>query len=66
VKQLREQRGWSQEKLAERAGLDWTYISGIERGLRNPGLNTLGSLARAFGVSLPMLVSDLRTRSETI
>ena len=60
VKDLRERLVWSQEKLAERAGLDTTYISGIERGQRNPGLNSLNRLARALGVTLPALVSDLR------
>lgn len=60
VKDLRERLAWSQEKLAERARLDTTYISGIERGQRNPGLNSLNQLARALGVSLPALVTDLR------
>ena len=60
VKDLRERIGWSQEILAERAGLDPTYISGIERGLRNPGLNSLNQLALALRVALPALVSDLR------
>ena len=60
VKDLREGLELSQEKLAEKAGLDITYISGIERGRRNPGLNSLARLARALNVTLPALVSDLR------
>ena len=60
VKDLRTRLGWSQEQLAERASLDTTYISGIERGARNPGLNSLNSLARALGITLPNLLSDLR------
>lgn len=60
VKDLREGLGLSQEALAERAGLDSTYISGIELGQRNPGLNSLNRLAVALGVTLPALVSDLR------
>lgn len=60
VRKLREQRGLSQAQLAERADLDVTYISGIERGRRNPGLNTLGRVARALGVTLPALVGRLR------
>ena len=63
VKELRERLGWSQEVLAEHSGLDATYVSGIERGLRNPGLNSLDSLARALRVSLPALVSDLHESS---
>ncbi len=59
VRVIRESKDFSQEDLAERAGLHWTYISGIERGLRNPGLNTLGRLAKALGVSLSELLGDL-------
>jgi transcriptional regulator with XRE-family HTH domain len=62
VRDLRERNGLSQERLAERADLHWTYISGIERGKRNPGLNILARLAKALAVSLPVLVSDLRQR----
>jgi transcriptional regulator with XRE-family HTH domain len=60
VRDLRDRIGLSQEQLAERADLHWTYISGIERGRRNPGLNILARLAKALNVTLPMLVSDLR------
>jgi transcriptional regulator with XRE-family HTH domain len=59
VRGLRERRRLSQAQLAERADLDTTYISGIERGRRNPGLNTLGRLARALSVTLPLLVGNL-------
>ena len=63
VRDLRVQRSLSQEQLAERADLHWTYISGIERGRRNPGLNTLRRLAQALKVSLPVLVTNLRSRA---
>ena len=49
VRQRREARALTQEKLAEKAGLDPTYISGIERGLRNPGIKNVAKLARALG-----------------
>lgn len=49
VRQRREARGLTQEKLAEKAGLDPTYISGIERGLRNPGIKNVARLAKALG-----------------
>jgi transcriptional regulator with XRE-family HTH domain len=48
----KEGRGWSQAQLAERADLDLTYISGIERGRRNPALNSLARLAKALSVTL--------------
>jgi transcriptional regulator with XRE-family HTH domain len=60
VKELREALDLSQEQLAERAGLHVTYISGVERGRRSPGLNTLARLARALKITLPVLVADLR------
>jgi transcriptional regulator with XRE-family HTH domain len=59
VQKLREDRRLSQEALAERADLHPTYISQLERGLRNPSLNVLGRLGKALGASLPELVSHL-------
>ncbi len=53
---LRTLRGWSQETLAEQAGLHRTYISGIERGERNLGLDNLDKLAQAFGVTVVELL----------
>ena len=49
VRRRREGRALTQEKLAEKAGLDPTYISGIERGLRNPGIKNVARLAKALG-----------------
>ena len=51
VRQRREARELTQEKLAERASLDATYISGIERGLRNPGIKNVAKLAKALGLT---------------
>ena len=61
VRALRTALGLSQEKVAERAELTSVYLSGIERGLRNPGLNTIGSLARALGVTPDALLRDEAT-----
>jgi len=52
VRQLRESKGWTQEILAGRAGLDRSYVAGIEAGLRNPSTRALAKLARALGVTL--------------
>lgn len=51
VRRARLAAGLSQEELAGRCGLDRTYISGIERGRRNPTVRALGDLAAALGVS---------------
>ena len=56
VRRLRKSRGWSQEDLAEKADLHRTYISGIERGVRNPTLTILFKLAQALGVAPSVLV----------
>ncbi len=55
---LRTLRGWSQETLAEHAGLHRTYISGIERAERNLGLDNLDKLAQAFGVTVVDLLKS--------
>jgi len=47
---LRKEKGYSQEELAFRAHLDRTYVSGIERGIRNPALKNIARLARALDV----------------
>ena len=51
VRNNRETKQITQEKLAEFAGLDPTYISGIERGLRNPGLQNVAKIAKALGIT---------------
>jgi transcriptional regulator with XRE-family HTH domain len=50
LKALRKRAALTQEDLAERAGLNPKYISGIERGRENPTLDTLLRLARELGV----------------
>jgi len=50
VRKHREAREFTQEKLAEKSGLDPTYISDIERGLRNPGIKNVAKLAKALGL----------------
>lgn len=52
IKQLRTASSLSQEKLGEMTGLDRTYISGIERGVRNPSIKNIEKLAKALKVSI--------------
>jgi len=49
VRELRKQLRLSQEELAHRAGLHWTYVGGIERGERNPALVNIGRLELCAG-----------------
>ena len=51
-RQLREQFGLSQEALALNAGVDRTYVSGIERGVRNPSLKSMQRLAAELDITL--------------
>jgi transcriptional regulator with XRE-family HTH domain len=55
LRNLRSQKELSQEKLALKAGLDRTYISGVERGKRNISLVNLAVLAQALDTTLPEL-----------
>lgn len=57
VQRLRQDQGLSQEEFADRAGLHRTYVSGVERGIRNPTVTVLGKLAEGLGVKLPELVT---------
>ena len=50
----------SQEDLAERAALDRTYVSGIERGRRNPSLKILQQVADALGADLDVIFATAR------
>ncbi len=50
---------YSQEKLAMISGLDRTYISLLERGLRQPTISTIFQLARALDISSTELVTQV-------
>lgn len=62
IRQVRMQRGLSQERLAELADLDRTFVSMIERGKRHPTLETANSLAEALKVRLSVLVASAEKR----
>jgi len=57
---LRFTRGWSQEVLAEHAGLHRTYVSSIERGERNVSIDNLEKLADAFDLTVSELLAPPR------
>jgi len=59
VREMRKSQGLSQEALADKCGLDRTYISGIERGKRNVALCNVEVIARALGVSISELMRGL-------
>lgn len=61
LKNLRMERGLSQEQLGLIAELDRTYISGIERGIRNVGLINIFRIARALNI-LPAQLSSIEEK----
>jgi transcriptional regulator with XRE-family HTH domain len=56
VRRLREGRHLSQEELAFEAELHRTYISGVERGIRNPTVTVVAKIARALDVTPDQLL----------
>ncbi|MGK7897425.1 MAG: helix-turn-helix domain-containing protein [Xenococcus sp. (in: cyanobacteria)] len=59
VKQKRKAHGLSQEELGFRSSLDRTYISGVERGIRNPSFTALISLASGLDLTVSELLENL-------
>jgi transcriptional regulator with XRE-family HTH domain len=60
VRKRRKALGLSQEGLAEKADLHWTYIGGIERGERNVSLLNIVKIARALGLKPSQLLANVR------
>lgn len=56
MKALRKARGWSQETLAGEARLDRTYVSGIERKVKNPTITVVERIATALKCRLGELL----------
>jgi transcriptional regulator with XRE-family HTH domain len=59
IRQIRKEKGLSQESLAAICKLDRTYIGGVERGERNVSLRNIDIIARALDVTMSELMKDL-------
>lgn len=59
VRCLRQERGMSQENFAFKCGLDRTYISGVERGVRNISLRNIEVIAKSLGLSIAELFEGI-------
>ena len=60
LKKLREEQGFSQESFADHCGLHRTYISGIERGVRNPTVIILDKIAKGLKVPAGQLLDETK------
>jgi transcriptional regulator with XRE-family HTH domain len=59
VRKRREARQFTQEALAEKARLHPTYVSGIERGVRNPSVLIIARIAKGLGASVSELTRGI-------
>lgn len=60
LQRLRREKGFSQEELADRAEIHQTYLSGVERGKRNPTITVLQRIAETLGADIEDLVQKRR------
>ena len=59
LRELRLEKGWSQERLANLADIDRTYIPGIESGKRNVSIVILEKLSRSFEINISDLLGEI-------
>ena len=60
LRRLRLERDWSQQRLAEAAGVTLNYIGNLERGEQGPSLHILMRLALALEIDVPTLLGDFQ------
>lgn len=64
VRRLRSERGFLQEAFAFRVGVHRTYMGDIERGEKNVTIKTANKIAKALGLSLASMFSELERGSD--
>jgi transcriptional regulator with XRE-family HTH domain len=62
LRRLRKEREWSQEELADRAQIDRTYVSALERCVYSASIDMVAKLADAFGVTPASLLESRPSR----
>jgi len=60
IKRLRQSRGWTQVVMAERIGMDRSFLADVERGKRNISILNLHLIAMGLDISLSKLVSGFK------
>jgi transcriptional regulator with XRE-family HTH domain len=66
IRELREERKWSQEEFADRCGLHRTAMGFLERAERNPRLDTLMTISQGFGITVSELLREIETRTQSM
>lgn len=66
IRALRKKSGLTQENMADRCGLHWTYIGGLERGERNPTLTTMKRIADGLKVDIHTLLGRPRAEETSL
>jgi transcriptional regulator with XRE-family HTH domain len=59
IRKLRKKRGWTQAEMAERVGIDRSFLADVERGKRNVSILNVELMAKGLKVSLSQLFSRL-------
>jgi transcriptional regulator with XRE-family HTH domain len=59
IRTLRKKRGWTQAEMAERVGIDRSFLADVERGKRNVSILNVELMAKGLKVSLSQLFSRL-------
>ena len=59
IRKLRKNRGWTQAEMAERVGIDRSFLADVERGKRNISILNVALIAKGLKVSLAQLLSRL-------
>jgi transcriptional regulator with XRE-family HTH domain len=62
VRRLRKQRGWTQTIMAEKVGIDRTFLAEVETGRRNIAIFNLYLIAKSLNLSLAQLLSGIRDK----
>jgi transcriptional regulator with XRE-family HTH domain len=62
IRELRQERGWSQEEFAHQAHVHRTFAGSLERGEKNCSFHALVLIARSFGITLSELLTGLEAR----
>jgi transcriptional regulator with XRE-family HTH domain len=59
IRALRGRKGWTQAEMAEKVGLDRSFLADVERGKRNISIMNLALIAEGLGVTLAQMFSQL-------